>query len=102
MSFENNKNLTFEDFGKLLRKIENPEITVNFDTMEGNYFAYTHSKKINLKLSLEEDMLVLHFDSVWNNNEFPNLIGKENKTKKSEFYNIPEVPSKWILKRVEE
>ena len=68
--------------------------------MEGNYFAYTYSRKINLKLSLEEGMLVLHFVSVSNNNEFPNLLGKEGKTKKSEFYNIPEVPSKWILKRV--
>lgn len=101
-SLKNKNNLTFEEFSKLLKDIENPEITVNLESMEGNYFAYTHSKKIRLKLSLEEDMLVLHFASVSNNNEFPNLLGKEDKKPKSEYYEIPEVPSTWILKRVEE
>lgn len=101
-SIEDNKNLTFEDFGKLLRKIENPEITVNSESMEGHYFAPSYSKKIQLKLSMEENMLVLHFISVSNNNEFPNLLGKGVKIPKPEFYNIPEVPSTWILKRVKE
>ena len=97
-----NRQLTIEEFSQLVKNRTIPEITVNLESMEGDYFAYTHSKKINLKLSLEEDVLVLHFLSVSNSNEFPNFIGKEDKTPKPEFYNIPEVPSTWILKRLKE
>lgn len=90
--FDKNGYLEMTSLNELLKQKINPEIMVDAETMEGNYFAYNFSKNVKLKISFYDNMIVLNF---------PNLLNREGVNLKPDPDHIPAVPSTWILKKMD-